>query len=83
MDDAAAVHLAAIESLEVLDLSETSVTDAALPKLAGLPNVKQLFLGGSKVTQQAVEQFRADHLRIQVTWWEKPPEPERYENVPP
>ena len=83
IDDGAAAHLVAIDTIEVLDLSETAVTDAVLPKLAGLPNLKQLFLGGSKVTQSAVEQFRADYPRIHVTWWEKPPEPERFENVPP
>ena len=83
VDDRAGAPLAAIKSLEVLDLAETSVTDEALVKLADLPSLQQLFLGGSKVTPQAVEQFRADHPRIQVTWWETPPEPERYENVPP
>ena len=83
VDDEVATYLAAFENLEVLDLSETSVTDCLLPKLAELPNLKQLFLGGSKVTQQAVEQFHTDRPSVQVTWWEKHPEPERYQNVPP
>ncbi len=72
---AAAQHLSAMKHLEVLDLAETSVSDDFLERFSAAAALKQLFLGGSNISAEAVETFRRKHPGMQVTWWEKQPKP--------
>ena len=67
----------------VLDLAETGVSDEVLGRLGEMPELRQVFLGGTETSAEGVERFRTDHPRIRITWWEKPPEPERFKNVAP
>ena len=75
--DEVAAHLPALKKVEVLDLAETAVSDKTLEAAGNMPGLKQLFVGGTEVTAEAAESFRAERPRIQVTWWKtvSPPEP--------
>jgi hypothetical protein len=42
----------------IVDLSETGITDAALPYLKLLRNLKQLWLTGTRMTDEAVDELR-------------------------
>ena len=44
-----------MKHLEVLDLAETSVSDDFLERFSAAAALKQLFLGGSNVTAEAIE----------------------------
>jgi Leucine-rich repeat (LRR) protein len=68
IDDKAAQHLLAMKSLEVVDLGDTSVTDAMLDQLEGMKTLKRLFVGGTKVTPARVEQFRKARPDCRVIW---------------
>ena len=69
VDDKAIPLLLALEQLESLQLSGTSVTDDGLHQLAGLAHLKGLRIGGTGVTQQAVEKFRKRRPNCAVSWW--------------
>lgn len=71
MDDKAASYLLQMKSLEVLDLGETSVTDAALDQFEKMEQLKELFIGGTQITRERVEQFRKTRPDCNITWWEK------------
>ena len=47
------MHLGKIESLEMLGLAGTQITDAGLPRLANLKNLKYLGLTRTKITRLA------------------------------
>ena len=81
--DEIAAHLPALKKVETLDLAETGVSDEVLDRLGEMPELRQVFLGGTKASAEGVERFRTGHSRIRITWWEKPPEPERFNNVAP
>lgn len=68
IDDAAAGILAGAGELALLDVSETVITDAGLARLAGLKNLRQLFLRGSRVTNAGVAAFRSANPSCQVSW---------------
>jgi hypothetical protein len=74
VDDAAIPHLLAMERLEEVDLSGTGVTDEGLEKLTGARNLRHIYLGGSKATEEGVERLRKALPRSQVSWWPAPPE---------
>ena len=61
--------LLALEQLESLQLSGTSVTDDGLHQLASLEYLRALRIGGTGVTQQAVEKFRKRRPNCAVSWW--------------
>ena len=48
----------ALEELEVLELQGTRITDAGLQHLAGVPSLKKLLLGRTKVSAQGVAELR-------------------------
>jgi Leucine-rich repeat (LRR) protein len=68
VDDKAAQYLLRMKTLEVLDLSDTNVTDALLDQLAGMKQLKTLFVAGAKVTQERVERFRKARPDCRVVW---------------
>ncbi len=70
-----------MKNLEILELGETAVGDATLEKLEGLKSLKELYVGGTAITEQAVEQFRKARPDCQVTWWEKQKEVESQEDT--
>ena len=72
------------ESLKNFDgsVSDTGVTGALLDQLAGMKQLKTLFLAGAKVTAERVEQFRKARPDCRVVWAPeykevKPPEDTR------
>jgi Leucine-rich repeat (LRR) protein len=68
IDDNAAQYLLAMKQLEVLDLSETVVTDALVQRLEGMRQLKTLLLDGTKVSPARVEAFRATRPDCRVVW---------------
>jgi len=81
IDDDAAEYLLRMKSLSALDLSATAVTDATLDRLKALPSLKELFIGNTEATQQAVESFRRARTDCRVIWWEKQKEVESQEDT--
>jgi Leucine-rich repeat (LRR) protein len=68
IDDSAAPVFAAMTSLEVLDLAETSISDATLDRLEGMTQIKLLFVDGTKVTPERVGRFRKARPDCRVIW---------------
>ena len=74
LDDSAAPELASVPKLAFLDLSYTAAGDETLKSLAGLSNLKLLYLTDTKVTPAAVEAFRK-HRPASFVSWARRPEP--------
>ena len=72
LDQSAAIALAGIPTLAVLDLSYTKIDDEALQQLAKLPNLKQLYITETLVTVDGVEAFRKQHSNTFVSWAKRP-----------
>jgi internalin A len=68
IDDRAGPHLLALKSVEILDLGDTSVTDALLGQLEAMKGLKVLFISGTKVTLEGVERFRKTRPDCRVIW---------------
>jgi internalin A len=68
MDDKAAQHLLKMNSLEILDLGDTAVTDKVLDDLAGIKSLKLLLVGGTAITPARVEQFRKLRPDCRIVW---------------
>jgi Leucine-rich repeat (LRR) protein len=68
IDDKAAQYLLRMKNLEVLDVSDTSVTDKLLDQLEGMKQLKALFLAGAKVTPERVERFRKARPDCRIVW---------------
>jgi hypothetical protein len=81
--DAVAQTLRALPKLETLDLAKSGLTDAGLAELGGLPALRNLYLGESKVTREAVARFRKAHPEVEVSWTEPAWEIERRKNLAP
>jgi hypothetical protein len=54
--------------LETLNLYGTGVTDAVLDSIAQMPSLASVYLDETSVSAAAIEQFRASHPQVQVTW---------------
>lgn len=61
IDDAGAKTLATWKGLVTLRLQRTAVTDDGLVQLGSLPNLKHLYLKGSRVTEEAAKKWREEH----------------------
>jgi hypothetical protein len=57
-----------MKRLEVLDIAETSIGDAGLKQIGGVPRLRRLYLSGSRVTQGGVAEFRREHPQCEVSW---------------
>lgn len=68
IDDKAAPILARMPSLEVLNLSDTVVTDLTLDQLQALKQLKTLIVAGTKVTTERVEKFRKARPDCRIIW---------------
>ena len=66
-DDAGAA-LASMPGLQVLDLSETRISDATLAALAPVRTLHHIYLAGTAVTAEGVEAFRRTHPECEVSW---------------
>jgi hypothetical protein len=51
-------RVATIRSIEILDLRNTDVTDEGIVTLKSMPRLKELLVGGSKMTRMGIEQLR-------------------------
>ena len=69
IDDRAAAAFVDMEQLATLDLAETRITDRALPDLGRMKSLRKVFVGGSGVTAEGVEEFRQRHPNVQIAWW--------------
>jgi hypothetical protein len=67
--------LAELKSLEVLQLSETRLTYAALQRLKQLPALKKLILEGVDLSNEDLERLKKELPAVSITW--KAPD-ERY-----
>jgi hypothetical protein len=72
LDDSAAGALTVFPNLAVLDLSYTPVGDGALPGLARLPKLRQLYLTDTKVTPDGLHSFQQQHAQCFVSWAKRP-----------
>ncbi|MBB4639615.1 hypothetical protein FHS01_005693 [Longimicrobium terrae] len=65
--DAAVAHLAALGSLETLDLEWSAITDASLAVLAGLPALQWVDLGSvAAVTAEGLNALRAARPNLEI-----------------
>ena len=58
-----------MEQLATLDLAETRISDRSLPDLGRMKSLRKVFLGGSGVTAEGVEEFQWRHPNVQIAWW--------------
>ena len=77
VDDKAAAHFAAMPAIETLELTETGITDKTLDALEQVKTLKDVYVGGTAVSEARVEAFRAARPDCRITWWEKPTYPEK------
>lgn len=68
VDDKAAPILARMQNLEVLNLSDTAITDATLDQLRGMKQLKTLVVAGTKVTPERAEKFRTERPDCRIVW---------------
>ena len=68
IDDAAAQYFLDMNRLEILDLSQTAVTDAFLDRLEGMKQLRLLMVDGTKVTPERVERFRKARPDCRILW---------------
>ena len=61
-----------MKQLEVLEVSETKITGQGIAELAGLQNLKRLFLAGLDVTPGEVDELRQAMPHCTITWWKQP-----------
>ena len=71
MDDEAAEVFARVRELETLFLTETNVSNTTLERLQAAKHLKKLYLGGTRVSAEAVENFRRSRPDCSVIWWKK------------
>ncbi len=83
IDNRAAGALLELKSLQTVDLAETGFGDSGLLQLAGSGSLRQVYVGGSEVTPDGVRQFRGENPNCEITWWPKPADVERYQNIAP
>ena len=72
IDDSAAPYLEALGNLTSLDLSNTSIGDATLGRLAALPDLQRLYVNETNVTPEGLAAFRAKHPASTVSFGERP-----------
>ena len=68
IDDAMAVQLAKIQTLDALDLTKSPITDAALPELKQLKGLTMLRLLGTKVTAAGVADLQRALPNCKIEW---------------
>jgi hypothetical protein len=81
--DEAAAALRQLGGLQTLDLAKTALGDAGLNALSGMPSLRKLYVGETKVTPEAVAAFRKANPGVEVSWTPPAPEIERKKNVAP
>ena len=72
IDDTAAPYLEALGNLTSLDLSNTAVGDDTLARLSKLSNLRRLYVGETKVSQEGLASFRKQHPSSVVSWSDRP-----------
>ena len=68
IDDKAGQLLLKMNSLEILDLGDTAVSDRLLNDLARMKSLKLLLVGGTRITPAGVEQFRKARPDCRIVW---------------
>ncbi|MFN3326013.1 MAG: leucine-rich repeat domain-containing protein [Bryobacteraceae bacterium] len=68
IDDSAAEFIAAMKKLEILDLSETAITDAFLDTAERMKQLRMVMVDGTKVSPERVEQFRKRRPDVRIFW---------------
>jgi internalin A len=58
VSDTALEHIAAISTIETLDLGSVMLTDVALERLTALPNLKELTIGGNELGDAGLQALR-------------------------
>ena len=83
VDDQVAKALLKLKALEIADLAETGIGDSGLLELSSSASLRQVLVGGSEVTPDGVTHFRRQNPNCEITWWPKPADVERYQNIAP
>lgn len=73
IDDVLLAHLSRMESLEVLALDKSPITDAGLPELKKLTSLNYLSLVGTKVTAAGVADLQQALPKCKIEWDVPPP----------
>ena len=76
IDDAAVPVFLQMESLEVLELPETSITARGLAQLSAKRGLKQLFIGGIDITPEQARVAPRGHAGLPGELVEKADDPE-------
>jgi Leucine-rich repeat (LRR) protein len=72
IDDSIGPSLAALTNLTSLDLSNTTVGDETLRRVAQLPHLRRLYVSETTVTAPSVDAVRKQHPAIMVSWAARP-----------
>ena len=75
VDDTAAAELGSFPGMSNVDLSYTPVGDRALQSLVKLTDLKFLYLTDTKITPEALRQFRKAKPAVFVSWAQRPQPP--------
>ncbi|MEM9141707.1 MAG: c-type cytochrome domain-containing protein [Bacteroidota bacterium] len=70
ISDEGLVHLSGLQNLESINLYKTGVSKGLPDLVSRLPNLKRLYLSGSKVDSSSVEQLRAKYQKLQIVFEE-------------
>lgn len=70
IDDAIVDVVRQSPRLESLYLAGTALTDAGLSRLAAVKSLREVNVGGTRVTAEAAESFRGQRPDCRVTWFE-------------
>lgn len=66
IDDAALEQLASLQGAVEIDLRRTPISDAGLTALSGIPALRRVFVGGTRVTGMGVAAFREKRPNVDV-----------------
>ena len=64
--DVGAEAVSRIKTLEVLDISDTAITDVGLQQLASLPNLGYLGISNIRVSAECIAAIKEQHPELQV-----------------
>jgi hypothetical protein len=61
-------HIAKLRSLELVDLENTPFTNAILPQLGSLPNLREVVLVGTRIDRRSADTLKLKHPNVKIVW---------------